>query len=105
MTDDDIQQLSMIEQTLSSIIQQRQSYNKQLLEVKSALKELESVDEAYHIVGSVMIKKDSSSLRKDLEEQKTAQEIRLKSLENQEAKLRENAKSLQEKVVADLEKK
>ncbi len=103
MSNEQIQELSLIEQQLSSLVQQRQAYQKQILELESALKELSTTKEAYHIVGSVMIKKDSDSLKKDLEEQKKATDVRLASLKSQEDTLRTKAKILQEDIMKDLE--
>ena len=102
MTQEDIQKLSMLEQSLSSVVSQKQQYNKQFLELESALTEMKGVSEAYQIVGSIMVKKTSAELSKDLEEKKKVLEVRLKSLEKQEKSLREEVKELQEKVVSEL---
>lgn len=101
---EDIQQLSMIEQHLNSIISQKQQYNKQILEIESALSELDLVDEAYQIVGSVMIKKKSSDIKVNLNEQKELIKVRLQTLEKQEKSYQEQAKKLQDKVMGDLDK-
>ena len=54
-----LQQLTALEQQLTQVSGRRAQYNRELLEVQNALSELTSVDEAFHIVGSVMIKKSS----------------------------------------------
>ena len=100
---EDIQQLSSIEQNLNTVISQKQQFNKQLLEIESALSELGAVDQAYHIVGSVMIKKKSGDLKKDLDEKKELIKVRLQSLEAQEKTFRDQAQKLQEKVLKDLD--
>lgn len=104
MTQEEIQQLSMLEQSLSSTVSQKQQYNKQFLEIESALTEMKNTKEAYQIVGSIMIKKTGEELTKDLEEKKKVLEVRLASLEKQEKSLREDVKALQEKVVSELSK-
>jgi len=101
---EDIQQLSMIEQHLTNITSQKQQYNKQILEIESALSELDKLDEAYQIVGSVMIKKKSSDIKADLNEKKELVKVRLQSLEKQEKNYQEQAEKLQNKVMQDLDK-
>lgn len=100
---EELQQLSMLEQNLGTIISQKQTFNKQLLEIESALSELESTTEAYHIVGSIMIKKSSEDLKKELLEKKELLKVRLESFEKQESTLRSQAKVLQDKVMNDLD--
>lgn len=100
---EDIQQLSMIEQHLTGIISQKQQYNKQLLEIESAISELDNVEEAYQIVGSVMIKKKSSDMKNDLDEKKELIKVRLQSLEKQEKTYQLQAKELQDRVMGELD--
>ena len=52
-----------------------------------------------------MLKKTSKELTKELEEKKNMFEIKHKTLSKQEEQLREQAKKLQEQVVAALDKK
>jgi prefoldin beta subunit len=100
---EDIQQLSMLEQHLTNIISQKQQYNKQLLDIESAISELDSVEEAYQIVGSVMIKKKSVDMKTNLDEKKELIKIRLQSLDKQEQIYQEQAKELQDKVMTNLD--
>lgn len=100
---EDIQKLSMLEQNIGSIVSQKQQFNKQLLEIESALSELNSTEEAYQIVGSVMIKKKSEDLKKDLDEKKELIKVRLESLDKQEKTLQQQAQELQEKVMTTLD--
>ena len=100
-----IQQLSFVEQNLSSIVNQKQTYKKQIIEMQSALKELNNSESAYEIVGTIMIKKSSEEIIKSLNEKIESQEIRVKSLEKQEETLRKQAQEIQTKVVNDLENK
>lgn len=99
-----IQKLSIIEQNLNQIVSQKQQFNKQLLEIESAVSELNNVDQAYHIVGSVMVKKNSNDLKKDLSEKKELIKVRLESLDKQERTLRDQAQDIQEKVMSELDK-
>ena len=104
MSEEKIQQLNIIENSLSQIISQKQQYQKQIMEIDSALEELEGHKEAYQIVGTLMLKKDSKDIKKDLEERKEMYEVRLQSMEKQESKLKEQAESLREELVNNLEK-
>jgi prefoldin beta subunit len=96
---DKVQQLQVIEQSRQAIGAQKQQLQAQLFEVENALKELESAETAYKIVGGIMIKSDVDSLKKDLTERKEAFELRAKTLESQESKLTEKAKDLQKEVM------
>lgn len=104
MSDQDIQQLSLIEQNLSATTNQKQSFQKQILEIDNALEELQDRKEGYHIVGTLMIKKPAKDIKADLEKKKKMYELRLSSLEKQEETLKKQAKELQEQVVARLDK-
>ena len=103
MSNEDLDQLNILEQNLSSIVSQKQQFNKQLLEIESALSELDSVKDAFKIVGTVMIKKSSDDLKKDLSERKSLINIRLESFDKQEKLLREQVHTLQEKVMRELD--
>lgn len=99
-----IQQLSLLEQNLQNTALQKQNFNLQLLEVESALKELESAGEAYKIVANIMVKGDKAELKKELTEKKEMLDIRIKSLEKQESKLREKASEIQQEVLGSIKK-
>jgi len=57
MTNEEIEQLSLLEQNISTVVNQKQQYYKQLLEVDNALLAIENKEEAYQIIGTLMIKK------------------------------------------------
>lgn len=101
MSDNNVQQLQMIEQSRQAIASQKQQLQAQIFEVNNALKELESAKTAYKIVGGIMVQSDPAVLKKDLSEKKETLELRNKSLESQEAKLDEKAKDLQKEVMKE----
>lgn len=105
MSEQKIQQLNIIENSLAQIVSQKQQYQKQVMEIDSALEELKDQKEAYQIVGTLMLKKDSKDIKTNLEERKNLYEGRLEALEKQESKLKEQAKDLREELVNNLEKK
>lgn len=105
MTDEKIQQLQLIEQNLQSFLMQKQQLQHELHEIDSALSELENTDEAYKIVGNVMISSDKETLVKDLNDKKTDFNKRLDILKNQESQIKEKANNLRKEVMEKMEKK
>lgn len=95
----DIKQLQMLEQSLQSVFMQRQQFQSQLIEIESALVELKKTDNAYKIVGNIMVHSDKAALTKDLESKKELFSARMKILEKQEQKFKEDAEALQKKVM------
>lgn len=104
-TQEKINQLQMAEQNLQSYLQQKQSYQSQQLEIDSALKELDKTDQAYKIVGNIMIKNSKEDLKKGLESKKELVSMRLKNVEKQEAALREKTKQIQEEFLKEMQTK
>ncbi|MBI4738673.1 prefoldin subunit [Candidatus Woesearchaeota archaeon] len=100
-----VQKLSMIEQQMTSFLSQKQTFQAQLMEIDSALEALEKTDKAYRIIGNVMVASDKPALKVDLMHKRETAELRLKSLENQEEKLRSKATELQNEVFNRMQKK
>ena len=100
---DDIQQLTVLEQNLNAVISQKQQFNKQFLDIENALSELKNKDEAYEIVGNIMIKNSSKDISTNLNEKKELIKIRLKTLESQEKELQSQVTELQDKVMKNLD--
>ena len=99
---ENMQKLQMYEQSLQNFLLQRQNHQAQLSEVSSALKELEATDDAYQIIGNVMVKKSKDELKKHLEERKETAEIRIQSIEKQEVKVREKIEALQKDMMEEM---
>ena len=93
-----ITQLQLFEQKMQMNMQQKQQLQARVVELDSALTEIEGKDEAYKIIGNVMVKTDPKNLKKDLTEKKEVISIRLDSITKQEDKLKEQAESLQKEV-------
>ncbi len=93
-----ITQLQMIEQRMQSTLHQKQQVQASILEIDSAVSELEKNEESYKIIGTVMVKTDSKILKKELEDRKEVLNIRLKSINKQEKKIGEQAESIQKEV-------
>jgi len=99
-----INQLSMMEQNMQNFTLQKQQFQAQLMEIESAEKELNDSNEAFKIIGSIMVAMSKEKLQKELAEKKEVINMRIGSFEKQEAKLREKAEELQKQVLGDMKK-
>ncbi|HLC67208.1 MAG TPA: prefoldin subunit [Candidatus Nanoarchaeia archaeon] len=79
----------LLEQNLQGFLLQQQAFQAQLIEVESALEEVEKTSEAYKIVGTVMVAADPKALKAELEQKREMLKIRITNLEKQEAKIKE----------------
>jgi len=104
MTDADIAQLQLLQQNLQNILIQKQQFQKQLVEVNSALQETESSEITYKILGNIMVATNKDELQKELKEKKELLDLRLKNFEKQETNLKEKTEELQKKVMAGMQK-
>lgn len=100
-----VQKLSMIEQQLTSFLSQKQTFQAQLMEIDSALEALDKTDGAYRIIGNVMVAADKPTLKVDLTNKRETTELRLKSIEKQEEKLRQKASEIQDEVLKHVQEK
>lgn len=98
-----INNLSMLEQNTQQLSAQRQSFQSQLLEIDSALDELQNSKDAYRIIGSIMVRTDAAKLRDELDSKKKVLELRILSIEKQEQAARDKSKKLQEEIMAELD--
>ena len=99
-----IAKLQGLEQNLQNFLMQRQQFQTQLMEIDSALDEIEKTDNAYKIIGNIMVKAGKEDLKKDLTQKKELMEVRITSLEKQESKLQEKAQELKDEVMKNLKK-
>ncbi len=101
-TQEKIQKLQMIEQGMQSFLAQKQQIQTRLVEVESALKEMEKSKETFKIVGNIMVSADKEDLKNDLTEKKEMLELRIKTLEKQEKEMKEKASSMRSEVMKNL---
>jgi len=101
-TENKIKEMQLIDQNLQHVLMQKQSFQTQLLELDSALEEIETTSEQYKIVGSIMVKSEKEALKKDLKSKKEIFELRLKNLDKQEIQFKENASHLQNELLQEL---
>lgn len=103
-TQQKIAQLQLVEQSMQSLLAQKQQFQSQLVEIDSALGETKKTTQAYKIIGNVMVAADKDELSKDLEDKKKIVELRIKTLDKQETDLRDKAKDMQAQVMKGLKK-
>ena len=104
-TQEKINQLTMMEQSMQQLLLQKQQFQTQLVEINSALKELETTEKAYKIVGNIMVAANKEELKKDLTQKKEVVELRVKTIEKQETQMKEKASAMQKEVMEKLKEK
>jgi prefoldin beta subunit len=99
-SEEKIKRLQLLEQGLQSFLIQKQTLQQQIMEMDNALEELKkSKGETYKISGPIMISVPREKLESDLKEKKEVIELRIKNLEKQENKIKDEAKGIQEEVM------
>lgn len=96
-----LMRLQQLQQTLQSVVTQKQQLELELNETGKALSELEkSTDETpvYKSVGSILVKSNRQALLGELNERKELLTTRVTVLGKQEERTRERLKEVQEKL-------
>ncbi|MBC7081698.1 MAG: prefoldin subunit beta [Thermoplasmatales archaeon] len=96
-----LRQLQQLQQQIELLIQQKLQVEIRLRDTEDALEELNKLEEnadVYKGVGNLIIKSEKSKLIKELQEEKESLEIRKKTMEAQENRLRERINDLQSKI-------
>jgi prefoldin beta subunit len=97
--------LQQLQQTLQSVLTQKQQVELELLEVDQALGELgKTADNGviYKSVGSLLVKTEKPKVTDELKEKKELSSMRISVLGKQEERLRTQIKELNEKLQKDL---
>ncbi len=97
--------LQQLQQTLQTVLTQKQQLELQLLEIDQALNELEKTGSntvIYKSVGSLLIKSEKDKVIDELKERKELANVRISVLSKQEERLRSQVKELQTKLQKDL---
>ncbi len=104
-TQQHLEQLQMLEQTLQNTMIQKQNFQGQLLEIDNAVTELEKTKETvYKQVGPLMIATPIVELKKELDNKKEVLNLRLQNLDKQEKKLKEKFETLQQELMKQMGK-
>jgi prefoldin beta subunit len=95
-----LQSAAILQQQLQNILAQKEAIGIQILEIKKALDELgESKEkEIYKIAGPILIKSQKTDVLKELRERDEMFDVRLKSLEKEEKRIKLRLEELREKL-------
>lgn len=94
------QEMQLIEQSLHNVLMQKQAFQMEEAETKSALKEIEGAgEEVYKIVGQLMIKSDKKRIEDELKNKEKMIGLRLNSLQKQEENLSEQLSKIREELI------
>jgi prefoldin beta subunit len=93
--------LQQMQQQVEMIIQQRVNLEAQSKELELAIKELEAAGAesiCYKSVGGLLIKADQSALLQESKDKKDTMEMRVKSLQNQEERIKKSFEEQRSKI-------
>lgn len=103
--DQKLQEMQILEHNLHNLLMQKQAFQMELSETRSALSELQnSDDEVYKIVGNLMIKSSKTNIKEDLTNKEKLLELRLKSLDKQESAFSQNIEKIREELISSNKK-
>jgi prefoldin beta subunit len=93
-------QMQMQSQQLQNMMAQKQALMVQIHEVEKALEHLENVNDEkiYKSIGPIIIESDKEKVKKELEESKEDADLKIKSLEDHEKKLKNKLQEAQENI-------
>ena len=100
-----LMRLQQLQETLQTVLTQKQQLEVELLEVDQALGQLEKTignTTIYKSIGSLLIKTEKEKVTAELKERKELANMRVSVLSKQEERLRSQLKDLQEKLQKDL---
>ncbi|MEK7121731.1 MAG: prefoldin subunit beta [Patescibacteria group bacterium] len=105
-TEKRIGELQILEQQLQKFLMEKQTMQVELNEIENALGELDKTnDEAYKILGGIMIKSNKEELIKEMKEKKKILEIRINSIEKQEVLLSNKSEEMKKELRETLKEK
>lgn len=95
-----LEQAQVYQQQMQGLITQKEALSLQLLEVSRALEELGKSKEqdVYKLSGPVMIKAKKAEAEAELKERKESIELRTKTIDKSEARIREKIEELRKKL-------
>ena len=100
---DKIQEMKFLEQNLQNLLFQKQAFQLELAETKSALKEIGiSKDEVFKVIGQVMIKIEKAKIQNELLDKQNILELRIKTIEKQEDSLAERLENLRDEIIKEM---
>lgn len=102
-----IQELQILEQNFQQLLMQKQAFKMEFDETNYALEELKKAEgDIFKIVGgSIMIKSTKDSVEADLKHKKDLIDLRLKTIDKQEAEFSKRIESIRDEVLKKLSEK
>lgn len=95
-----IKQFGQLQQQYQSIVFQKETIALQLQELEAAIKELDSAKgDVYRATGMILVKKDASSVKAEISEQKELLNVRLSAIAKQEKAVSERLVDMQKKLM------
>jgi len=93
----DIQEMQMLDQNLHNLLLQKQAFQMELSETQSAAKEIEKSGDVFKLIGDLLIKKDSDSVKTELADKEKILDLRIKSIEKQEDEISKQLEELRKR--------
>lgn len=100
-----LKQFQIMQQQMQIVVSQKMQLDAMGKETSRALEELKKQEESaevYKAVGRILIKSKKTDLEKELSESKETNDVRIKSLEKQEGKLKERLTQMQSALESEL---
>ncbi len=100
-----IEEMQILEQKIQNSFLQKQSFQMEYSETQASLEEIKnSGDEIFKIVGQLMVKADKLKVKEELLNKEKILDLRIKTIEKQEASLMEELNKLREEVMKTMKK-
>lgn len=95
-----IQELQALEQNFQALLIQKQTFQIENNETKTALEEIEKTkSDVFRVIGQIMVKSDKKALKKELSEKNDLIKLRVTSIEKQENELRIEIERLRNEIM------
>jgi prefoldin beta subunit len=105
MDQDKLREMQIIDQNLHNIMLQKQAFQMEAQETKTALKEIkESKNDIYKIIGNLMLKTEKEKIQKELEDKDKLLELRITSFEKQEFSFAKQLEKIREELLKSKKK-
>jgi len=102
---DKLQEMQFLEQNLQNLLLQKQAFQMELSETKSALEQLkDSGDDVFKIIGQLMIKSEKKKIKDELLNKEKILDLRIKTLEKQEKTFTEKLEQIRQQVMKEMKK-
>ena len=95
-----IQEMTILEQSLQNLLLQKQAFQMEISETKSAMEEIgKSKEDVFKIIGQLMIRTENKKIMEGLSNKEKILDLRIKSIEKQEGAITEKLDKLRKEVL------